>query len=44
MPPPVPTGESILDGTPPAVTGEDGLRALETATRITQMVQESPRS
>ena len=31
--------QSILDGTPPVVTGEDGLRALETATRITQMVQ-----
>ena len=36
--------QSILDGTPPVVTGEDGLRALETATRITQMVQETPRS
>ena len=29
---------SILTGTPPVVTGEDGLRALETATRITEMV------
>ena len=32
--------QSILDGKPPVVTGEDGLRALETATRITQMVQD----
>jgi predicted dehydrogenase len=31
---------SIVDGTPPAVTGEDGLRALETATNITRMVHE----
>ncbi|HEX9207944.1 MAG TPA: Gfo/Idh/MocA family oxidoreductase [Steroidobacteraceae bacterium] len=31
---------SIVEGTPPVVTGEDGLRALETATRITRMVQE----
>jgi predicted dehydrogenase len=31
---------AILDGTPPAVTGEDGLRALETATRITGLVQQ----
>ena len=31
---------SIRAGTPPVVTGEDGLRALETATRITQMVQD----
>jgi predicted dehydrogenase len=29
---------SILEGTPPVVGGEDGLRALETATRITEMV------
>jgi predicted dehydrogenase len=36
--------QSILDGTAPVVTGEDGLRALETATRITQMVQDTPRS
>jgi predicted dehydrogenase len=32
--------QSIRAGTPPVVTGEDGLRALETATRITQMVQD----
>jgi predicted dehydrogenase len=31
---------SIREGVPPVVTGEDGLRALETATRITQMVQD----
>jgi predicted dehydrogenase len=31
---------SIVEGTPPVVTGEDGLRALETATQITRMVQE----
>ncbi len=30
--------QSILEGKPPVVTGEDGLRALETATRITEMV------
>ena len=29
---------SIREGTPPVVTGEDGLRALETAIRITEMV------
>jgi predicted dehydrogenase len=34
---------SIRDGKPPVVTGEDGLRALETATRITQMVHEGAR-
>ena len=33
--------QSILDGTPPVVSGEDGLRALDTATRITQMVQDA---
>jgi predicted dehydrogenase len=32
--------QSIITGSPPVVTGEDGLRALETATRITQMVQD----
>ena len=32
--------QSIVDGKPPVVTGEDGLRALETATQITQMVHE----
>jgi predicted dehydrogenase len=31
---------AILQGTPPVVTGEDGLRALETATRITALVQQ----
>jgi predicted dehydrogenase len=31
---------SIREGTPPVVTGEDGLRALDTATKITRMVQE----
>jgi len=31
---------SIIEGTPPVVTGEDGLRALETATNITRMVHE----
>jgi len=31
---------SIRTGTPPVVSGADGLRALETATRITQMVQD----
>ncbi len=31
---------SVRTGTPPVVSGEDGLRALETATRITQMVQD----
>ena len=34
---------SIREGTPPVVTGEDGLRALETATTITQMVQDGTR-
>ena len=32
--------KSIVDGTAPAVTGADGLRALDTATQITQMVHE----
>jgi predicted dehydrogenase len=36
--------KSILDGTPPVVTGEDGLRALDTATRITRMVQDTPKA
>ena len=35
--------KSILEGKPPVVTGEDGMRALETATRITQMVHEGAR-
>ena len=35
--------QSIREGTPPVVTGEDGLRALETATKITQMVQDDVR-
>jgi len=30
---------SIREGRPPVVTGEDGLRALETAIRITELVQ-----
>ena len=30
---------AIRDGRPPVVSGEDGLRALETAIRITEMVQ-----
>jgi len=30
---------SIREGRPPVVSGEDGLRALETAIRITEMVQ-----
>ena len=30
---------SIREGRPPAVSGEDGLRALETALRITELVQ-----
>jgi predicted dehydrogenase len=30
---------AIREGTPPVVTGEDGLRALETAMRITKFVQ-----
>jgi predicted dehydrogenase len=30
---------SVREGRPPAVSGEDGLRALETAIRITEMVQ-----
>ncbi len=34
---------SIREGVPPVVTGEDGLRALETAMQITQMVQENAR-
>ena len=35
--------ECIRAGTPPVVTGEDGLRALETATKITRMVQDEAR-
>ena len=35
---------SVRTGTPPVVSGEDGLRALETATRITQMVQDGAQS
>jgi len=31
----------IRDGTPPVVGGEDGLRALETALRITEQVRAS---
>jgi predicted dehydrogenase len=29
---------AIREGTPPVVSGEDGLRALETAIRITELV------
>ena len=36
--------DSILEGRPPVVSGEDGLRALETATRITRMVQDAARA
>jgi predicted dehydrogenase len=32
---------SIREGRPPVVSGEDGLRALETAIRITELVQGS---
>jgi predicted dehydrogenase len=35
--------DSIRAGKPPVVSGEDGLRALETATRITRMVQDAAR-
>ena len=31
--------QSIRERRPPVVTGEDGLRALETAIRITELVQ-----
>jgi predicted dehydrogenase len=30
--------QAIRDKTPPVVTGEDGLRALQTALKITQLV------
>jgi predicted dehydrogenase len=30
---------SIREGRPPVVSGDDGLRALETAIRITELVQ-----
>jgi predicted dehydrogenase len=33
---------SIREGLPPVVSGEDGLRALETAIRITDMVHRAP--
>ena len=36
--------QSILEGKPPVVSGEDGLRALETATRITEMVHGAARA
>jgi predicted dehydrogenase len=35
---------AIREGTPPVVSGEDGLRALETAIRITEMVHRGERS
>ena len=34
--------QSIREGLPPVVSGEDGLRALETAIRITDMVHRAP--
>jgi predicted dehydrogenase len=34
---------AVREGTRPVVTGEDGLRALETAIRITELVQRSAR-
>jgi predicted dehydrogenase len=34
---------SVRDGVPPVVSGEDGLRALETAMQITRLVQQSAR-
>ena len=34
---------SVREGSPPVVSGEDGLRALETAMQITRLVQESAR-
>ena len=33
----------VMTCSPPVVTGEDGLRALETAMKITQMVQDDAR-
>jgi predicted dehydrogenase len=33
--------QAVRNGTAPVVTGEDGLRALETATKITELVQRS---
>jgi len=33
---------AIREGLPPVVSGEDGLRALETAIRITELVQSGP--
>jgi predicted dehydrogenase len=32
---------SVREGSPPVVSGEDGLRALETAMQITRLVQQS---
>ena len=32
---------SVREGAPPVVSGEDGLRALETAMQITRLVQQS---
>ena len=34
---------AVRDGGPPVVTGEDGLRALEAAIRITELVHQTPR-
>jgi predicted dehydrogenase len=35
--------QSVRDGVPPVVSGEDGLRALETAMQIIRLVQQSAR-
>jgi len=35
--------EAILTGTPPPVTGEDGRRALEVATTITEIIKKQGR-
>jgi len=34
---------SVREGVPPVVSGEDGLRALETAMQITRLVQQPAR-
>jgi predicted dehydrogenase len=36
--------KAVTDGTPPVVTGEDGLRALQTATQIAALVDASART
>jgi len=35
--------DAVRTGSEPVVTGEDGLRALETATRITEMINKGAR-